>query len=95
LAKQQYISRQQLDQALAAKNAAVANARAAEAAVSQASQQADYTEIRAPYDGVLSQRLVEPGESVAPGQPLLRVFNPDRFRIQIQVPQGVAAAIRK
>lgn len=94
LAKQQYISRQQLDQALAAKNAAVANARAAEAAVSQASQQADYTEIRAPYDGVLSQRLVEPGESVAPGQPLLRVFNPDRFRIQIQVPQGVAAAIR-
>jgi RND family efflux transporter MFP subunit len=95
LAKQQYISKQQLDQALAAKNAAVANARAAEAAVAQAAQQADYTEIRAPYDGVLSQRLVEPGESVAPGQPLLRVFNPDRFRIQIQVPQGVAAAIRK
>jgi RND family efflux transporter MFP subunit len=95
LAKQHYISKQQLDQALATKNAAVANARAAEAAVAQAAQQADYTEIRAPYDGVLSQRLVEPGESVAPGQPLLRVFNPDRFRIQIQVPQGVAAAILK
>jgi RND family efflux transporter MFP subunit len=94
LAKQQYISKQQLDQALATKNAAVANARAAEATVAQAMQQADYTEIRAPYDGVLSQRLVEPGESVAPGQPLLRVFNPDRFRIQIQVPQGVAAALR-
>jgi RND family efflux transporter MFP subunit len=94
LAKQQYISKQQLDQALAAKNAAMANARAAQAAVAQAAQQADYTEIRAPYNGVLSQRLVEPGESVAPGQPLLRVFNPDRFRIQIQVPQGVAAAIR-
>lgn len=95
LAKQQYISKQQLDQALAARNAAQANARAAEAAVAQAAQQADYTEIRAPYAGVLSQRMVEPGESVAPGQALLRVFNPDRFRIQIQVPQGVAALIRK
>ncbi|WP_297801206.1 efflux RND transporter periplasmic adaptor subunit [Arenimonas sp. GDDSR-1] len=94
LAKQQYISKQQLDQALAAKNAAQANARAAEAVAAQAAQQADYTEIRAPYSGVLSQRLVEPGESVAPGQPLLRVFNPDRFRVQIQVPQGVAAIIR-
>lgn len=95
LAKQQYISKQQLDQALAAKNSALANARAAEASVAQAAQQADYTEIRAPYAGILSQRLVEPGESVAPGQPLLRVFNPDRFRIQIQIPQGVAALIRK
>ncbi len=94
LAQQQYVSKQQLDQALAARNAAQAAARAAEAQVAQAAQQADYTQVRAPYAGVVSQRLVEPGESVSPGQPLLRVFNPGRFRIQVQVPQGVAAALR-
>lgn len=94
LAQQQYVSKQQLDQALAARNAAQAAARAAEANVAQAAQQADYTQVRAPYAGVVAQRLVEPGESVSPGQPLLRVFNPGRFRIQVQVPQGVAAALR-
>lgn len=94
LAQQQYVSKQQLDQALAARNAAQAAARAAEAQVAQAAQQADYTQVRAPFAGVVAQRLVEPGESVSPGQPLLRVFNPGRFRIQVQVPQGVAAALR-
>lgn len=94
LAQQQYVSKQQLDQALAARNAAQATARAAEAQVAQAAQQADYTQVRAPFAGVVAQRLVEPGESVSPGQPLMRVFNPGRFRIQVQVPQGVAAALR-
>ena len=94
LAQQQYVSKQQLDQALAARNAAQATARAAEANVAQAAQQADYTQVRAPYAGVVAQRLVDPGESVVPGQPLLRVFNPSRFRIQVQVPQGMAAALR-
>lgn len=94
LAQQQYVSKQQLDQALAARNAAQAAARAADAQVAQAAQQADYTQVRAPFAGLVAQRLVEPGESVSPGQPLLRVFNPGRFRIQVQVPQGVAAALR-
>lgn len=95
LAEKQYVSKQQLDQALAAFNTAKANARAAQAQAEQVAQQADYTQVRAPFDGIVSDRRVEPGESVAPGQALISVFNPTQLRIQVQVPQRVADAIRQ
>src|SRR5690606_4881897 len=37
---------------------------------------------------------VEPGEALAPGQPLLSLYAPDALRIEVQVPQSDAAAIR-
>ena len=39
-------------------------------------------------------RRVEPGESVAPGQALLSVYAPGALRIEVQVPQTDAEAIR-
>jgi len=94
LAEKQFVSKQQLDQALAARNAARAQVLAAEAQTAQAMQQNDYTQVRAPFAGIVSERLVEPGESVSMGQPLLRVFNPAQLRIQVQVPQRVADVLR-
>lgn len=95
LAEKQFVSKQQLDQALAARNAARAQVLAAEAQAAQAMQQNDYTQVRAPFAGIVSERLVEPGESVTMGQPLLRVFNPAQLRIQVQVPQRVADVLRQ
>jgi RND family efflux transporter MFP subunit len=95
LAAKQFVSKQQLDQALAARNAAQAQVLAAEAQAAQAMQQNDYTQVRAPFTGIVSERLVEPGESVTLGQPLLRVFNPAQLRIQVQVPQRVAEVLRR
>jgi RND family efflux transporter MFP subunit len=94
LAGGQYVSRMQLDQARAARDAAAAAREAARAQVAQAGQQSAYTVIRAPFDGVVSRRSAEPGESVAPGQPLLSVHAPDALRIEVQVPQSEADAIR-
>lgn len=94
LAGGQYVSRMQLDQARAARDAAVAAREAARAQVAQAGQQSSYTTVRAPFDGVVSRRVVEPGESVAPGQPLLSVHAPGALRIEVQVPQSDADAIR-
>jgi RND family efflux transporter MFP subunit len=94
LAEKQFVSKQQLDQALATRNAARAQVLAAEAQAAQAMQQNDYTQVRAPFAGIVSERLVEPGESVSMGQPLLRVFNPAQLRIQVQVPQRVADVLR-
>jgi RND family efflux transporter MFP subunit len=95
LAAKQFVSKQQLDQALADRNAARAQVLAAEAQAAQAMQQNDYTQVRAPFAGIVSERLVEPGESVSMGQPLLRVFNPAQLRIQVQVPQRVADVLRQ
>lgn len=94
LAEDDYVSRAQLDQARAARDAAVAARDAARAQLSSAGQNADYTTVRAPYAGVVSARLVEPGETVNPGQPLMTVYAPDDLRIEVRVPQSAADAIR-
>jgi RND family efflux transporter MFP subunit len=94
LAKDDYISRAQLDQARAARDAANAARDAARAQLSSAGQNADYTTVRAPYAGIVSARQVEPGETVNPGQPLLTVYAPDDLRIEVRVPQSAAEAIR-
>lgn len=94
LAPSQYVSRAQIDQARAARDSAVAAVAAARAQLAQAGQQTDYTVVRAPYAGIVSRREVEPGEAVLPGQPLMTVYAPGALRIQVQVPQSAADAIR-
>lgn len=95
LADGQYVSRHQLDQARAARDAANAARDAARAQLAQAAQQADYTVVRAPFDGVIAGRDVEPGETVAPGMPLLRVHAPEQLRIEVALPQSRADAVRR
>ena len=94
LGAQKFVSRLQLDQVRAARDAATAGRDAARAQLSQAAQQADYTVVRAPFAGIVSARGVEPGESIVPGQALMSVYAPDALRIEVQVPQSEAAAIR-
>ena len=67
---------------------------AARAGVAQAAQQADYTLVRAPFDGMVSRRDVEAGETVAPGRALMGVYAPGALRIEVAVPQTAADAIR-
>ena len=90
----QYVSRAQIDQARTARDSAAAARDVARAQLAQASQPAEYTVISAPFAGIVSARAVEPGESVAPGQPLMTVYAPSALRIEVQVPQSDAVAIR-
>lgn len=94
LADAQFVSKAQIDQARAARDSAVAARHAAEAMLAQAAQQSQYTVVRAPFDGVVARRDVEPGETVAPGMPLLSVYAPEALRIEVALPQTRAEAIR-
>lgn len=95
LAEKQFVSPAQIDQARAARDTAVAARDAARAQLAQAEQQAGYTLVKAPFDGIVSARAVEPGETVAPGQSLLSVYAPGDLRIEVAVPQSRAEAIRR
>ena len=90
LSQGQYVSRSQLERMHAARDSAVAARDAARARLASAGQTAGYTVVRAPYDGIVASRDVEPGESVAMGQRLASVFSPDALRIEVEIPQGVA-----
>lgn len=64
-------SQEEYDQALQSRDAARANLQAAQAAVRQASLDLDFTEIRAPIAGRISQHLVDIGNLVSAEQSLL------------------------
>ena len=50
--------------------------------------QLSYTIVRAPFDGVITEKLVEAGELASPGQLLLRMENPRQLRLQATVAEG-------
>jgi RND family efflux transporter MFP subunit len=70
--------------------AALASARAATAA---ARTTADYARIIAPFDGIVTEKLVEPGNLASPGVPLLRVDRSGRQRVDVYLDETRAAAL--
>lgn len=95
LVAKQLLSRASLDQARARRDAARATLDSARAGVSEAGEQVDYTVIRAPYSGILTQRHVEVGESVQPGQALVSGLSLQQLRVNVEVPQSDVTTIRE
>ncbi len=77
-----------VDSARQQRDAAKARLDAAKAQVSNARARFDYTEVIAPYSGVVVNKLVSEGESVQPGTPLLEGIALDRLRVRVQIPQA-------
>ncbi len=90
----QTISQSEYDNAKATLDSAVANLNAARAARDQAQKQVDYTVIRAPYSGIVTERLVDLGETVSPGQPLMSGFSTGQLRVRTEVPNRFAQQIQ-
>ena len=94
-----YVSTAQMDQQRAARDAAKAALEAARAQLGAVGQQLDYTVLRAPFAGVITQRFVHVGQAVQAGppspQPLIQLQALDDLRVNVQVPQSAVDAIRK
>jgi RND family efflux transporter MFP subunit len=88
------VARSALDRATADRDAAAAQLAAARAGLASSRENAGYTEIRAPYDSVVTRRHVEPGEAVGTGQPLIEVAALERLRVVVDVPSAVAETLR-
>ena len=88
-------SKREYDQALAAKEAATARVAAARSSVENAKQQVEYTLVRAPYAGIVTERHVEVGEAVGVGQPLISGLSLEALRVVVDLPQQVAAQVRE
>jgi RND family efflux transporter MFP subunit len=88
-------TRAQLDAAEAGLARAVAGLRGARAAQVELDAVADYGDVRAPFDGVVVTRLVDPGAFAAPGVPLLRIEDASRLRVAVSVVPDVAARVRR
>ena len=87
-------TRQDLDQARNRFDAAKARVSRAEGALSEAREQLSYTRVKAPYSGIVTERMVEVGESVSPGQPLMRGLSLEQLRVVVSLPQQYAERVR-
>ena len=84
-----------MDRAKAALESSQARFEAAKAGVIQAKEQLDYTQVRAPHTGVVTERHIEVGEIASPGQKLMSGVALDRLRVVVDVPQSLVASIRE
>ena len=84
-----------LDEATANRDAAVARLAAAKAAIASAREGVAYTEIRAPYAGIVTKRHVEVGETVGPGTPLMSGLSLQFLRVAVDIPQSVVEQVRR
>ncbi len=89
------VSRSEFDRAEAELASARARLRSAEGRVEEAREQLGYTEIYAPYSGIVIERHVEDGESVSPGSPLLSGISLDQLRVAVDVPQRLIHNVRE
>jgi len=89
------ISRSQRDQFRANRDAARARLASADAGVESAMEQLEYTRVRAPYAGIVSERHIQVGEAVRPGQPLMSGLSLQRLRVNVEVPQSIIDKVRQ
>jgi RND family efflux transporter MFP subunit len=75
-------SMQALEDAEVRRNNAQSDLVAAKARVATARQQLRRTEVRAPFDGVVSDRKVSAGDTAAVGKELLKVIDPRSMRFE-------------
>jgi RND family efflux transporter MFP subunit len=83
---QDAVSKQEMENATRAYKVAEANRTTVLAQLS-------YTIVKAPFDGVITRKMVEAGELASPGQPLLRMENPRYLRLHATVAEGDLRAI--
>lgn len=84
------ISQEALDQSLAVRDSADARVTSAEESLRSAQTELSYTRIAAPFDGVITERLADPGDLALPGRAILAMEAPERgYFVSVKVPQDL------
>jgi multidrug efflux system membrane fusion protein len=94
LAKDQLVSRSTLDAQTAAAQAAQGQVNAARANLDVARNQAAYSQLRAPRDGVIAARNAEAGQVVSAGQTVFSLAADGVREVAFALPEGTIAGIK-
>ena len=87
-------SAQALDDAEGRRNAAQSDLEAAKARLVLAKQQMTRTEVRAPFDGIVTDRKASPGDTAQVGKELLKVIDPRSMRFEGSVPSDQVGEVK-
>ncbi len=87
------VSAQQLEDVEIRRNTALSEREAARARAVTARQQLERTEVRAPFDGIVSDRKVSAGDTAQVGKELLKVIDPNSLRFEGLVSADAIGAV--
>jgi HlyD family secretion protein len=85
LRRDNLVSENALEKAIAAADRTTAGEAATEASLKLVRQMISDLNIRAPFNGVVAELMVELGESVIPGQPVIEMLLPDSLYVSTQL----------
>ena len=85
----------ELDQATAARDGAAATFDSARASLDAAAATEAYTTLTAPFDGVITERAVDPGDMATPGVRLLTLEDVRALRLEVTVDEARAANVSR
>lgn len=88
------VSMQQLEDVEIQRNSAQSEREAARTRVVTARQQLERTEVRAPFDGIVSDRKVSAGDTTQIGKELLKVIDPTSLRFEGRVSADAIGAVK-
>jgi len=93
LAGKNLASKQAFDEARLGETALKAEMEATQARLQSAELAIEKSMLRAPYDGVIAERLVEEGASVNPGMPALRLVANTGYEAHVGIPMAFSAQL--
>ncbi len=94
LLKSNAISQQEYDKASTRLKSSSAELKRSQEAVNEAQSILDYATILAPMDAVIIDKKVDAGDTVVPGQALLRLFDPSRMQLVANVREALALKLK-
>lgn len=83
------IARHSLDNARSAYQSALGQLSSARAALASAQEQLTFTQVRAPFDGIIGKRYIEQGELLQPGSPVVDMRALGSLVVEFVYPQEV------
>lgn len=83
------------EKAKAQYESALANTRTAEAQVRSARNKLEYTTLRAPYDGTITDILADENEMVGAGHPILAFSSTSNIEVRTAVPENIIGQVKR
>ena len=88
-------SQKELDDITANFNMAKARLEGARQMKNEVNAQFSYADIRAPFNGVVTNKFINPGDMANPGKPLLEVEAPGKYQVLTFVPESEITKIKQ
>ena len=94
LLEKNVIPRKTFEQSEQVLKSALAGEEAAKQAVRQAQANLSYATIRSPINGIISDRLKDPGDLASPGNIIMRVFDPTRLMLYVPLRESLVRSVK-